>query len=220
MLKLSLKTSPKAFNEFVTSQAKLNEGRRSHDVKSQSTTRSGTPESARKNSSDEDNGLETHPQEFLIDVKPKRRMFNTKEEKRAFVNQYQMKLKTELCKNFELRGFCKFGNTCSFAHGKHELQQKKHLHEKYKTKPCKEFHLIGYCNYGLRCQYSHKEAFGVNIFYEPTTQFSWNAERNNYTYELLDEIWRMSNSNIKIERILEKIPANNRRLPIFTEITN
>lgn len=80
------------------------------------------------------------------------------EEKKKFVEDYRKKIKTELCKNFELKGFCKFGGTfnfffvyskfltdlfvifiekCSFAHGYNELKEKKHLHSNYKTKPCK-----------------------------------------------------------------------------------
>ena len=184
---------------------------------SQNTTRSGTPEDTRKDCFDE----RTSPkQECLIDVKPKQRKFKTSEEREAFVNQYKMKIKTELCKNFELKGWCKFGDSCSFAHGKHELQEKKHLHQKYKTRPCKEFHLTGYCSYGIRCQYLHKDAFGVNIFYEPSTAYPSNAERNNYSYELLDEIWRMSNSHIKPERIFEKLPAGKKRLPVFAAFSN
>lgn len=187
---------------------------------SESTTRSSTPEGRDHslNSLGSDDSLSTQQQEFIIDFKPKRKVFTNAQERKEFVNQYKMKLKTELCKNFELRGFCKFGDNCSFAHGKHELQEKKHLHTKYKTKPCKEFHQMGYCSYGARCQYAHKEAFGVNIFYNPSTKYSWNAERNNYTYDLVDEIWRMCNSNIKTEKILNKIPNRN-RLPVFASLT-
>lgn len=68
---------------------------------------------------------------------------------------YMKKYKTELCKNFEMRGFCKWGSKCCFAHGAHELRKKKHLNNQYKSKICKHYHRHGYCPYGLRCQYFH-----------------------------------------------------------------
>lgn len=94
---------------------------------------------------------------FEFDVKPKRRYFETPQEKRRYVEEYTKKRKTELCKNWELVGECRFGDECSFAHGMDQLQPKKHLHEKYKTKPCKRFHKQGACCYGNRCQYKHDE---------------------------------------------------------------
>lgn len=176
------------------------------DNESLNTTRSGTPES---------HSSEDSKREFLIDVKPKTKVFKNPSERKAFVEQYKMKYKTEMCKNFELKGTCKFGDSCSFAHGKHELQEKKHLHEKFKTRPCKDFHQNGYCSYGKRCQYLHKEALGVNIFCNHAVDESLSeAEKNKRNYDLMEEIWRMSNSNIKVEKILAKIPEK-RRLPVF-----
>lgn len=67
---------------------------------------------------------------------------------------YQVKFKTELCKNWQA-GDCKFGNKCSFAHGVEELTEKKHLPNNYKTKVCKQFHEENYCSYGARCQFIH-----------------------------------------------------------------
>jgi len=59
---------------------------------------------------------------FEIDVKPKKKNFATTEERRLFVEDYKRKYKTEMCKNWELKGKCKFGNKCCFAHGRHELK--------------------------------------------------------------------------------------------------
>ena len=53
-----------------------------------------------------------------------------------FRENYEKKKKTELCKNFEMFGHCKFGNTCSFAHGSHQLAMKTHLPSNFKTKMC------------------------------------------------------------------------------------
>lgn len=65
-------------------------------------------------------------------------------------NTYKVKYKTELCRNFELQGFCKFGESCCYAHGVHELRSKTHLNSNYKSKICKHFHGEGGCPYGLR----------------------------------------------------------------------
>ena len=75
------------------------------------TTRSGTPERNEEfnytspiKSQSPDNSL------VEIGVKPKRKQFRTSEERQQFVESYKKKIKTELCKNFELRGWCKFGD--------------------------------------------------------------------------------------------------------------
>jgi len=39
-----------------------------------------------------------------------------------------------MCRNWELAGECRFGDSCAFAHGDYELQKKKHVPIKYKTK--------------------------------------------------------------------------------------
>jgi butyrate response factor 1 len=46
----------------------------------------------------------------MVSVCPKRKKFNSLEEKKQFVEEYRRKYKTELCKNWELRGTCKFGD--------------------------------------------------------------------------------------------------------------
>ncbi|CAD8173201.1 unnamed protein product [Paramecium octaurelia] len=96
-------------------------------------------------------------EQFQIDVQPKKKYFETIEEKKQYIEEYTKKKKTELCKNFQLTGQCKFGNECSFAHGYSELQAKTHLHQKYKTKPCNRYFTQGFCPYGIRCQYLHDE---------------------------------------------------------------
>jgi len=155
---------------------------------------------------------------FEIDVCPKKKKFSTPEERKLFIEEYRRKYKTELCKNWELRGTCKFGDKCSFAHGRHELQSKTALHTKYKTKPCKQYHQIGYCPYGQRCQYLHKEALKPNIFFVPSEE-SLTSDYKCYTYDLLQEINKMCNNNEEIEKIMEKLPKRP-RLKVFQEMTN
>ena len=68
-----------------------------------------------------------------------------------------MKFKTEICKFWQLNGTCEYEDSCSFAHGRHQLKQKPDLHKHYKTKQCKKFHKDLYCPYGPRCQFLHDE---------------------------------------------------------------
>mmetsp|Transcript_52811 Transcript_52811/g.60474 ORF Transcript_52811/g.60474 Transcript_52811/m.60474 type:complete len:242 (+) Transcript_52811:481-1206(+) len=68
---------------------------------------------------------------------------------------YKLKYKTEICKNWEVYGSCKFGSSCAFAHGQHEIRRKIHLHDNYRTKQCKSFFQTGFCIYGSRCQFLH-----------------------------------------------------------------
>lgn len=62
--------------------------------------------------------------------------------------------KTELCRNWEENGECRYGLKCQFAHGYSELRNLLR-HPKYKTSPCKTFMQIGSCPYGQRCCFSH-----------------------------------------------------------------
>ena len=70
-------------------------------------------------------------------------------------NDFKSKWKTEICHYWEMYGYCKYGDSCAFAHGTDELNKRK-MSSNYKTKPCKQFFELGYCSYGIRCQFSHK----------------------------------------------------------------
>jgi len=41
-------------------------------------------------------------------------VFNSYEERRRYKEEYQRKIKTELCKNWQLKGCCKYGNNVNF----------------------------------------------------------------------------------------------------------
>ncbi|KAJ5070654.1 mRNA decay activator protein zfp36l1 [Anaeramoeba ignava] len=78
-----------------------------------------------------------------------------KKKKQKKVKQQPPSLyKTELCRSWEEKGFCKYGNKCQFAHGYHELRSVTR-HPKYKTQICKSFHNRGFCPYGKRCRFIH-----------------------------------------------------------------
>ncbi|CAG9310347.1 unnamed protein product [Blepharisma stoltei] len=70
---------------------------------------------------------------------------------------FQIKYKTEMCKNWEA-GHCEFGEKCAFAHGDTELRDKAQISLALKTKECKLYQDKGYCVYGNKCQFSHKES--------------------------------------------------------------
>lgn len=89
--------------------------------------------------------------------KKAKKHFESKEERERFVQAYKMKFKTEMCKNWQENGSCKFMDKCSFAHGEHELKGKVHVPTNFKTKVCQAFHEAGYCQFGARCQFLHSE---------------------------------------------------------------
>ncbi len=45
---------------------------------------------------------------------PKKRVFLNYESKMQFIKNYQKKIKTELCKNWQIKKSCKFGNNVNF----------------------------------------------------------------------------------------------------------
>jgi len=64
--------------------------------------------------------------------------------------------KTELCRQYEEHGSCRYGDKCQFAHGATELRTLVR-HPKYKTEMCRTFHTTGFCPYGLRCHFIHND---------------------------------------------------------------
>ena len=66
------------------------------------------------------------------------------------------KYKSELCKNYEILGYCPYGDKCDYAHGIKELRGINNNNQNFRIKKCKSFFLNGLCPYGNRCQFSHK----------------------------------------------------------------
>jgi len=81
-------------------------------------------------------------------------------------NNMKLNYKTELCKKFQTKGYCPYGNKCQFAHGEKELIAKI-KGENYKKEKCKSFYQKGYCPYGSRCQFQHdqRKFKDINISY-------------------------------------------------------
>ena len=81
-------------------------------------------------------------------------------------SQMNSNYKTELCKNYQAKGFCPYGRKCKFAHGEVELITKIQG-VNYKKEKCESFYKRGYCPYGSRCQFQHDErkVKDINISY-------------------------------------------------------
>ena len=111
------------------------------------------------------------PEAFLKSVTKKE---ETAEEKTEDENNetanFRVKYKTEQCKNWSQGNLtCKYGDRCSFAHGRLELKTRTDTHRNYKTKMCKRFHKDLYCPYGQRCQFLHDEENSVAVTPDLTT---------------------------------------------------
>jgi butyrate response factor 1 len=139
-------------------------------------------------------------QAFAIDVKtaPK-----TAQTKNANSDDGDVKYKTELCRNFELTRRCRYGNRCSYAHGKEELVHKKHINLHYKSKKCNKFFERGFCEYGARCQYLHKEDSHTHIL-------------DSYCEKLL--VWIERNPHLDMSSIMKKTHAFGTRNSFFLKL--
>lgn len=115
----------------------------------------------------------------------------------------KVKFKTELCRNYEMEGHCKFGSKCSFAHGRDELQNKKHINLHYKSKKCNKFFDQGFCEYGSRCQYLHKEDSFSHIL-------------DSYCEKLL--VWMERNPNLDMSSIMKKTHSFGKRNSFFERL--
>ncbi|KAI8053115.1 uncharacterized protein B0P05DRAFT_440333, partial [Gilbertella persicaria] len=62
--------------------------------------------------------------------------------------------KTEHCRNWDEKGFCRYGKRCRYAHGTEELRPILRSNQ-YKTKICRAYHENGTCSYGIRCTFIH-----------------------------------------------------------------
>ena len=124
-------------------------------------------------------------------------------------NDFKNKWKTEMCHYWEMYGFCKFGDSCAFAHGPEELNKRK-MSSNYKTKPCKQFFELGYCSYGVRCQFSHKLLKECN---EPNRD---NREKEKKEVSYLKILSDFNNSSNQISHEVLKRP----RLMTFENIAS
>jgi hypothetical protein len=118
---------------------------------------------------------------------------------------FKVKYKTELCKYFEINGYCKYGESCAYAHGIENLRSKVTNTTYYRTKKCVQFFEHGYCPYGNRCQFAH----------QLTTNIINNPYDRKMTYKkTLETISKFENVG-NIKELIEKP-----RLSVFKEIVD
>ena len=163
------------------------------------------PKVPRKNSSGTDTSCESKecsPQKKNT-KKPFLKGNKNKAPFKGEAKDFKIKYKTELCKYYEINGYCKYGDKCAYAHGKENLRSKVTNTTAYRTKKCEHFFDKGYCPYGNRCQFAH--------------QLKSNITNNPYdkgmTYgKILETISKLENVE-NIKKLVEKP-----RLPVFQQI--
>ena len=164
-------------------------------------------EKQRKNSNCMDNdstGDEMSPEKQNIKKKFHNNINKTKKAPfKGEAKDFQTKYRTELCKFYEAKGVCPFGDKCAYAHGKENLRSKVTNTTAYRTKKCTQFFEKGYCPYGNRCQFAHQ--LKTNIINNPYD------EKMPYTkiLEIMSKVENIEN----IKKLVDKP-----RLPIFKEM--
>ena len=117
----------------------------------------------RKNSKDSDGYSTSNEDNQEKEKNNKKKKFKCPFKTKAL--DFNIKYKTELCKNYEIKGYCKYGENCAYAHGKENLRLKVTNTTAYRTKKCVQFFENGYCPYGNRCQFAHQ--ITTNIINNP-----------------------------------------------------
>ena len=122
---------------------------------------------------------------------------------KSTASDFKIKYKTELCKYFEINGYCKYGDKCAYAHGKENLRSKVTNSTSYRTRKCVQFFENGYCPYGNRCQFAHQVISNIiNNPYDRKVTYK-------KTLETISKVENIEN----IKRLIEKP-----RLDTFKEI--
>ena len=124
---------------------------------------------------------------------------------KSTATDFKIKYKTELCKYYEINGYCKYGDRCAYAHGKENLRSKVTNSIAYRTRKCSQFFENGYCPYGNRCQFAHQLA--SNIINNP-------YDRKMTYKKTLETISKLENVE-NIKKLIEKP-----RLAVFKELCN
>ena len=159
-------------------------------------SRKNSKDSEEYSTSNEDNQKKEKMKEKKNQKKSKKNnKFSKKDKKekepyRTNAFDFKKKYKTELCKNFEINGYCKYGDNCAYAHGIENLRLKITNTTAYRTKKCIQFFEKGYCPYGNRCQFAHQlESNIINNPYDKKMTYSKILE----TFSKIEKIENIKN---------------------------
>uniref|UniRef100_A0A914HGJ6 C3H1-type domain-containing protein n=1 Tax=Globodera rostochiensis TaxID=31243 RepID=A0A914HGJ6_GLORO len=71
------------------------------------------------------------------------------------IHRFERSYRTELCREYQNSGTCRFGDECRFAHSIEQLRFRP-LPRNYKTKLCRNFEENGFCKHGAKCHFIHR----------------------------------------------------------------
>ena len=150
-------------------------------------------------SNEDKENITEFPNKFSHKNKRKKQPFKT------CATDFKIKYKTELCKYYEINGYCKYGDNCAYAHGKENLRSKVTNTTAYRSKKCTQFFEMGYCPYGNRCQFAHQlKSNIINNPYDKKMSYS----------KILEIISKVENIE-NVKKLVEKP-----RLNVFKEIVD
>ena len=94
-------------------------GESPYEANTATSSRSNSPESCYFDDSQSGYSYPNYQSSHFIPVEMIQNANTQKKATKSFKNEpsYVKKLKTELCKNWEQKGSCKYGDSCAFAHG-------------------------------------------------------------------------------------------------------
>lgn len=113
--------------------------------------------------------------------------------------------KTELCRQFNEGGSCRYGDKCQFAHGP-EDRRSVARHPKYKTSLCRTFHSTGFCPYGARCHFIHGE---IGTTDSGSAAVMWHRGTLDSLVVTAGQLMHGNHSSIIIHRLIETMINNN-----------
>jgi hypothetical protein len=190
-------------NKFDLDYSEINDNYNDND--SQEDSKDSTNELIPSEECAENDNKNKNKKENKKNNKKQKKQKKKKGKFKSTAADFKVKYKTELCKYFEINGYCKYGESCAYAHGVENLRSKVTNTTYYRTKKCVQFFEHGYCPYGNRCQFAHQ--ISTNIINNP-------YDRKMTYKKTLETISKFENIK-NIKELIEKP-----RLSVFKEIVD